>query len=44
MRCCFYFFLLTTAPVDGYLSKPINAVLLVQELTRLLKKTDGCEA
>jgi CheY-like chemotaxis protein len=29
---------------DGYLSKPINSALLFEELTRLLKKTDGREA
>jgi two-component system cell cycle response regulator DivK len=29
---------------DGYLSKPINAALLLEELTRLLKNTDGREA
>ena len=28
---------------DGYISKPINSVLLLDELTRLLKKTDGRE-
>ena len=28
---------------DGYISKPINSVLLLEELTRLLKKTDGRE-
>lgn len=29
---------------DGYLSKPINSLLLLQELTRLLKKAEGREA
>jgi two-component system, cell cycle response regulator DivK len=29
---------------DGYLSKPINSVELLQELTRLLKKADGHES
>jgi DNA-binding response OmpR family regulator len=29
---------------DGYLSKPINATLLAEELERLLRKRDGQNA